>query len=118
MATSQIYVSTATTDAAGNPQQVRDLTKVRGSAGSLCLLSAAQATSNVGGQPVTTTLTFVVPGSVATDLVFYSKYSSATPASQITICALSNPGAVNATWTLTLGAIEVFTASLAVYRAC
>ena len=118
MATSQIYVSTAVADAGGNPAQVRNLTKVKGAQGSLCLLYAAQAASNVGGQPATTTLTFVVPGSVATDLVFYSKYASATPANQITICALSNAGAANATWTLTLGAAETFSAALSVYRLC
>nr|WPF46529.1 MAG: hypothetical protein [Lake Baikal virophage 4] len=118
MATSQLYVSTATTDAAGNPQQVRDLTKIKALSGSLCLLSAASGTSNVGGQPATTTLVFVVPGSAATDLVFYSKQSSATAASAILSCVLTNPGAVNATYTLTLSAAEVFTATISVYRAC
>ena len=118
MASSQIYVSTATTDAGGNPQQVRDLTKIKALAGSLCVLSAASGTSAVAGQPATTTLVFVVPGSVATDLAYYSKQSSATAASQINSCVLTNPGAVNATYTITLSAAEVFTATILVARLC
>ena len=89
---------------------------IKGSQSSLCLLFAGKAASAVAGQPATQTLTFVVPGSVATDLVFYSKESSATAASTINSCALTNPGLVNATWTLTLSAAEILTADLYVYR--
>lgn len=90
---------------------------IKGQTVSVILLSCAEAASGVDGQPADTTLTFVVPFSVATDMPFYSKSVSATAASQIVSCALANPGAVNATYTLTLGAGETFTATLAVYRA-
>lgn len=114
MSASQVYVDTAALAAGG---VVQNNLCIKGSMSSVCLLFAGKATSNVGGQPATTTLTYVVPGSVATDLVSYSKEVSATPASQILGCALSNAGLINATWTLTLSAAETFTADLYVYRA-
>ena len=118
MATSQIYVSTAVADAGGNPAQVRNLTKVKGAQGSLCLLYAAQAASNVGGQPATTTLTFVVPGSVATDLPFATRFGvAATPAAAL-VCTIANAGAANATWTITCSTNEALSATFAVYRLC
>jgi hypothetical protein len=115
MSVSQVYSDTAALAAGG--QFVNNNLTIKGSQSSICLLFAGKATSAVAGQPATQTLTFVVPGSVATDLVFYSKESSATPASVITTCALSNAGLINATYTLTLSANEVLTADLCVYRA-
>jgi hypothetical protein len=115
MSVSQLYVDTAALAAGG---QNLNNTCIKGSQSSVCLLFAGKGTSAVSGQPATQTLVFVVPGSVATDLVFYSKEVSATPASAITTCALSNAGLVNATWTLTLSANETLTADLYVYRLC
>jgi len=114
MSVSQVYSDTAALAAGG---VVNNNLTIKGSQSSVCLLFAGKATSAVAGQPATQTLTFVVPGSVATDLVFYSKESSATAASTINSCALSNAGLINATWTLTLSANEVLTADLCVYRA-
>jgi hypothetical protein len=115
MSVSQLYVDTAALAAGG---QNLNNTCIKGSQNAVCLLFAGKGTSNIDGQPATQTLVFVVPGSVATDLVFYSKESSATAASIINSCALSNAGLVNATWTLTLSANEVLTADLYVYRLC
>jgi hypothetical protein len=114
MSVSQVYSKTAALTAGG---VVNNNLTIKGSQSSVCLLFAGKATSAVGGQPATQTLTFVVPGSVATDLVSYSKEVSATPASTIDGCALSNAGLINATWTLTLSANETLTADLFVYRA-
>jgi len=114
MSASQVYTDTAALAAGG---LVYNNLCIKGSQSSICLLFAGKATSAVAGQPATTTLTFVVPGSVATDLVSYSKEVSATPASVIVGCALSNPGLINATWTLTLSAAEPLTPDLYVYRA-
>ena len=114
MSASQVYVATPALAAGG---VIQNNLCIKGSQSSICLLFAGKAASNVGGQPATTTLTYVVPGSVATDLVSFSKEVSATPASTIVGCALSNAGLVNATWTLTLSAAETFTADLYVYRA-
>lgn len=114
MASSQLYVDTAALAAGGVS---KNNTLLKGAYSSICLLFAGKGTSAVAGQPATQTLTFVVPGSVATDLVYYSKESSATAASVINSCTLGNAGLANATWTLTLSANEVFTADLCVYRA-
>ena len=114
MSASQVYSNTAALAAGG---VVNNNLTIKGSQSSVCLLFAGKATSAQGGQPATQTLTFVVPGSVATDLVFYSKESSATAASTINSCALTNAGLINATYTLTLSANEVLTADLCVYRA-
>lgn len=114
MSASQVYVDTAALAAGG---VVQNNLCIKGSMSSVCLLFAGKATSNVAGQPATTTLTYVVPGSVATDLVWYSKEASATAASVIVSAVLSNAGLINATWTLTLSAAETFTADLFVYRA-
>lgn len=115
MSASQVYTDTAALAAGG---LVYNNLCIKGSQSSVCLLFAGKATSNVSGQPATTTLTFVVPGSVATDLVWYSKEVSATAASVVVGAALTNAGLINATWTLTLSAAETFTADLFVYRAC
>lgn len=115
MSASQVYTDTAALAAGG---LVYNNLCIKGSQSSVCLLFAGKAVSNQGGQPATTTLTYVVPGSVATDLVWYSKEVSATAASTIVGAALSNAGLINATWTLTLSAAETFTADLFVYRAC
>jgi hypothetical protein len=114
MSASQVYSNTAALAAGG---VVNNNLTIKGSQSSVCLLFAGKAASGVAGQPATQTLTYVVPGSVATDLVFYSKESSATAASAINSAALTNAGLINATWTLTLSAAEIFTASLSVYRA-
>jgi len=114
MSVSQAYSDTAALAAGG---VIYNNLTIKGSQSSICLLFAGKAESAQAGQPATQTLTYVVPGSVATDLVFYSKESSATAASIINSCALSNAGLINATWTLTLSANEVFVASLSVYRA-
>jgi len=114
MSVSQVYSDTAALTAGG---LVYNNLTIKGSQSSICLLFAGKGTSAQGGQPATQTLAFVVPGSVATDLVFYSKESSATAASIINSCALTNAGLATATWTLTLSANEILTASLAVYRA-
>lgn len=109
MSVSQVYVDTPALAAGG---LIQNNLCIKGSQSSICLLYAGKA-SAAG----VNTLAFVVPGSVATDLVFYSKESSATPASALLGAALSNAGLANATWTLTLSAAENFTAALAVYRA-
>ena len=114
MSASQVYADTPALAAGG---LVYNNLCIKGSQSSICLLFAGKAASGVAGQPANTTLTFVVPGSVATDLVSYSKEISATAASVIVGAALSNAGLVNATWTLTLSAAETFTADLYVYRA-
>jgi hypothetical protein len=111
MSASQVYVASGASPA-GSPNCLN----IRGQNASLVLLSCAEGTSNVLGQPATQTLVFPVPYSVAADIPFFSKSVSATPASQIQACALANPGAANAAYTLTLSANEAFTASLAVYR--
>ena len=67
-------------------------------------------------QPATQTLVFFVPGALATDVVFVSKESSTTPASTIVGWSLANPGAANATYTITLSANEVFAAHFSVWR--
>jgi hypothetical protein len=113
MSASQVYVASGAAAAVGaNPS----LLNIRGQNASIVLLACAEAQSAQGGQPANTTLTFVVPGSVATDIPFFSKSASATAASQIDTCVLTNAGAANATYTLTLGAAEAFTAALVVYR--
>jgi len=109
MSVSQLYVDTAAL-AAGGRQNLNN-TCIKGSQNAVCLLFAGKATA-------TQSIAFVVPGSVATDLVFYSKEQSATAASVINSCALTDPGLVTATWTLTLSANEAFTADLCVYRLC
>lgn len=109
MSASQVYADTPALAAGG---LVYNNLCIKGSQSSICLLYAGKA-SAAG----VATLAFVVPGSVATDLVFYCKESSATAASVIVGAALSNAGLVNATWTLTLSAAENYTASIAVYRA-
>ena len=114
MSVSQVYSDTAALAAGGF---VNNNLTIKGSQSSICLLFAGKAASAAGGQPATTTLTYVVPGSVATDLVSYAKEVSTTAASVIVGCALSNAGLINATWTLTLSAAEAFTADLYVYRA-
>lgn len=116
MSVSQLYVDTAALAAGG---QNLNNSCIKGSQSSICLLYAAQATSAVAGQPATGTLTFVVPGSVATDLPLVTRLGVPATAAAALVANLSaNAGLVNATWTITCSTNEAFTASFAVYRAC
>ena len=116
MSASQVYTDTAALAAGG---LVYNNLCIKGSQSSICLLYAAQATSNVLGQPATTTLTFVVPGSVATDLVLVTRLGVPATATAALVANLSaNAGLVNATWTITCSTAEAFSASIFVYRAC
>ncbi len=115
MSASQVYVDTAALAAGG---LVYNNLCIKGSQSSICLLYAAQATSNVLGQPATGTLNFVVPGSVATDLVVVTRMGVPATAGAALVANLSaNPGLANATWTITCSTNEALTASIFVYRA-